>query len=657
MTPEVNLLYQQACSAEYKADYTTAVQKLTEALKLAGNDVMLYTKLAGVYSEMGEYDNALAAYAKVAELKPSDGYIYISVGSIYENQGKYKEALDAYNKVAQMCPEYLYNYLNIANVEYQLRDYKGAIENYNKFLATYSQHSEARENLANSYMNDGNFASAVNEYENLYVKNPAGFKDYGNFGLALYRVKNYEKASKFLEKAVEVDPDNITSRISLALSYQELEKDDLALAQYDVIFRQQPGLNSLRLDYGNLLADMGKDEAAIANYKIYIQNYPQDARAYQNIGVVYKRMNKIDDVIANYEKALELQKDKRNIDLVEDLAECYHLKKDYPNALKYYDEVLLVKKDDYNLKYNKALVLHAMDNYNAAIGIYNDLLKQKPDDTAVKGNLTAALIALGDSYLNDKNYSLATSAFEQAAALGTKDPYAYYGLAKAYRACDLNDKASAAYEKAIALAPENKAYSNEYAEFISATNKPVDYTSATQEDNSEIKEIKLTVEPDQSANGDPTLENKSLIAKGDENYKSQKYDESIKNYQEALKLNPSDEITLLKLGNIYKIKNDNKNALNFYKKAIVVNPNYTDGWFNLGLVYANEENNSKAKECFHRVITLDPGYGYAYYALALAYDQDGDKKEALANYRIFLTRNKDEAVAKTVKERIKALEQ
>ena len=297
-----------------------------------------------------------------------------------------------------------------------------------------------------------------------------------------------------------------------------------------------------------------------------------------------------------------------------------------------------------------------MDRYNDAIAIYNDLLKQKSDDTAVKNNLMAALVALGDVYLNDKNFSLATSAFEQAVSLGTKDSYAYYGLAKAYRACELDDKAADAYEKAIALAPDNTEYSNEYAEFISTANKPADITSAPQPDNSEIKEIKLTVEPEQQENPDKNLTNKSLIAKGDENYKSQKYDDAITNYQEALKLNPSDEITLLKLGNIYKIKNDNKNALDFYKKAIVVNPNYADGWFNLGLVYANEENTSKAKECFHRVITLDPAYGYAYYALALAYDQDGDEKEALDNYRIFLTRNKDEAVAKTVRERIKALE-
>lgn len=650
MSPEANYLYQQACSAEYKEDYTTAIQKLTEALNVAPNDVMIYTKLAGIYSEMGEYEKALSAYAKVAELKPADGYIYVSVGSIYENQGKYKEALEAYTKVMELCPEYIYNYLNVANVNYQLGDYKSAIENYNKFLNTYSQHREARENLASSYLNDKDYENASKEYDTLYSKNPTAFKDYANYGLALFETKNYDKAVEFLEKAVDIDPENSSAHINLALTYQELGKNDLALGQYDVVFRQEPQLASLRFDYGNLLAEMKKDEAAIANYKLYIEKYPDDARAYQNLGIVYKRLGKIDETITNYSKALELQKDKRDLSLVEDLAECYHLKKDYPNAVKYYDEVLASTPDNYNAKFNKALAVHALGNYSMAITLYNELLQVK-DNENVRNNLTSAYIQEGDKQLKVKNYTLSTEMFEKAIEFNTKDSYAYFGLAQSYRACGLNEKATEYFEKAISMAPDKSLYSTEFAQFIAETSKTEDVKS-----EGGIQDVTLSMDSYKAGEEADNAQYKELISKGDENYNSKNYDLSIKNYQEALKINPSDEVTLLKIGNVYKLKNDNRGAIGFYKKAIVVNPNYADGWFNLGLVYANDKNNNKAKECFHRVITLNPNYGYAYYALAMAYEQDGNKTDALNNYKIFLTHNKDEATAKSVQEKIKELE-
>ena len=364
-------------------------------------------------------------------------------------------------------------------------------------------------------------------------------------------------------------------------------------------------------------------------------------------------MNKLDDTIANYEKALALQTDKKDIELVEDLAECYHLKKDYPNALKYYDEVLLVKKDDYDIRYNKALVLHAMKEYNGAAAIYTQLLTEK-DNSNIQTNLTAALVSLGDEYLQAHNYSLATETFERAIERGTKDSYAYYGLAKSYRACGIDDKAAEYYEKAISMEPEKVEYSNEFAEFISSTQKTADVKTDTQP--AEIKEVTLSMDDADKVEADDAQHNKDLIAIGDENYKKKNYDVSIRNYQDALKLNPSDEVTLLKLGNIYKIKNDNKNAISFYKKSIVVNPNYADGWFNLGLGYASDNSNGKAKECFHHVITLNPNYSYAYYALGVAYEQDGNKKEALNNYKIFLTQTKDEDLAQIVQQKITNLE-
>lgn len=272
----------------------------------------------------------------------------------------------------------------------------------------------------------------------------------------------------------------------------------------------------------------------------------------------------------------------------------------------------------------------------------------------MEANLTKALVSQGHVYLNNKDYSKAIDTFEKCISRDRENDYAYYGLAKAYQGMDLNEQAGEMYEKAIALNPDKALYSNEYGEFISTLySQQVNVSNVTVED---IPEISLSYD---DGNQTPQLDmtkNQDLIAIGDENYRTKHFDKAIQNYQEALKINPNDEITLLKLGNIYKDKNDNKSAMDFYKKAIIVNPEYQDGWFNLGLVYVTENNFDEAKKSFNRVIELNPEYAYAYYALAYAAEVENNKTDAVKNYKLFLQYNKDAGMVSQVQNKIRSLE-
>ena len=153
-------------------------------------------------------------------------------------------------------------------------------------------------------------------------------------------------------------------------------------------------------------------------------------------------------------------------------------------------------------------------------------------------------------------------------------------------------------------------------------------------------------------------QNEDLIEEGDKNFKNNKFEAAIKNYQDALQLVPNDAVTLLKIGNIYQMQEDNTKAVNFYQKAIIVNPDYTDGWFNLGLAYANENNLIESQKSFERVIALDSDYnfGYAYYALGRAFESQGKNEEAVKNYKLFIKHNNDKDLKNTVEEMIKKLQ-
>lgn len=323
---------------------------------------------------------------------------------------------------------------------------------------------------------------------------------------------------------------------------------------------------------------MGKNTEALAEYNDYITHFPDDPRVYKNLGLVYKRQKNYNMTIVNYEKALKLSPD--DTDLKKDLASCYHLQEDYETALKYYDEILDVSPDDYDVKLNKAIALHALKKYEPAIAMYNDLLTVKNSDV-VQNNLTEAYVAQGHEDLSLHNYSKATDEFLKAVSRGTKDSMAYYGLAKAYRACNVNDKAAEYYEKAISMEPEKTLYSTELAEFIAEMNSRTSSEKPAVQANPDVPASAVSIQrpadetlPEivvsdntEAVNKEADLQkNKDLIALADENYKKKNYDTSILNYKEALKLNPSDEVTLLKIGNVYKLKNDETNAIDFYKK-------------------------------------------------------------------------------------------
>ena len=678
MSPEASTLYQEACSAEHQQDLKGAISKLEQAIAVSGGDAMLYTKLAGIYSEIDEFDKALENYNKVIKINPDDAFIYISIGSIYESQAKYKEALEAYNKALDLFPEYKYNYFNLGNVNYQLKNYKEAIKDYNLFLETYSGHIEARENLAASYLAIKDYENSEAQYKIIYDKNPDNFKHFYEYGISLLNTNDSEKAAQFLEKAIELDAENYSAHLGLAQAYQDLGKNDMSYEQYQLVLKNVPNLNTVRLDYANLLADMDKNTEAVEQYNMYIKAYPNDVKGYINIANVYKKLQNYDKAIENY--LIAIPKDEKNINLKKDIANCYHNKKDYKTALKYYDEVLAENPKDFNIRFNKALALHALNQYEDAIVLYKELLSEKSEKT-IKNNLNDALVSRGHELVKAGDTKDAIAYFKEAIKGGYSEGYVYFGLAKAYRHDGDNTKAAENYEKAIAIDPEKTAYSAEYSEFISALySTNVDVTPA--DNSSDLPSINLTVNtPDVSKEKETPKEkekekpvqttaeksavpdvavkkSEEFIAQGDKNYKENNYDAAVKNYQDALQLVPNDAVTLLKIGNIYKIKEDNTKAINFYQKSIIVNPEYADGWFNLGLAYANENNLIESQKSFEKVIELDPDYnsGYAYYALGMAFEHQGKKAEAVKNYKTFIKHNNDKGLKDTVEEMIKKLQ-
>ena len=540
----------------------------------------------------------------------------------------------------------------MANIEYFRKNYKNATENYNAFLSAYPDHMEASENLANVYLLSNQPDKACEIYANIYKKYPSAFTEFEKYGNALFDTKQYQAAANMLEKALNGNEDSESLNARLALCYQNLDDSDKALRFFKQTFLINPKLTNLRFDYANLLGNLGRNDEAIEQYKQYLAAFTEDANAYRNLGLVYKKIGNNDLALFNFEKSYS--KDSSNNDTKKELAFCYHTKKDYANALKFYNFALKTDPENPELLANKALTLHAMGNYIPAIEIYKELLEKQPNER-IEQNLTAASIAYAYNLYDKEDYGQAILYFEDAIELNEREASAHYGYAKANAKMGCVDIALASYEKAAMLAPGNIEYATELNDY---RNQHKDSIKPTSTSDIKVEEPILSMMT-------PVLDEEKvelntfdqLVQKGDNAYKSQKYDEALDLYTKAVVFNPSDKITMLKIANIYKLKGNNAKAISFYDKIIIIDKDSSDAYFNKGLVYANQKNYDEAIKCFEKVIEITPDYPYAYYSLGMAYELKDMPKKAIEYYLLYSGIESDEKMLELVKNRIKQLEE
>lgn len=153
----VESLFRWAISQLTMRQYTSSLSLLSEAIRLAPNDPMLYINRAVARAEMIEfissvglserinldsemgggtrpkrtynYDEAIADLNKAAELAPEMAYIYYNRGNLYALAGDMPAAYDDYTRALERAPYLAEAYFNRGLVQLMMKDTrKGAMD-------------------------------------------------------------------------------------------------------------------------------------------------------------------------------------------------------------------------------------------------------------------------------------------------------------------------------------------------------------------------------------------------------------------------------------------------------------------------------------------------------------------------------------------------
>lgn len=128
---------------------------------------------------------------------------------------------------------------------------------------------------------------------------------------------------------------------------------------------------------------------------------------------------------------------------------------------------------------------------------------------------------------------------------------------------------------------------------------------------------------------------------------------ALQYYDNALRLDTTDNEVRVFKGMFYKQRGDTKKAFEIYRDIVVRDPDYSDAYFDMGMIYLELDSLSKAYDHFNLALRTDPLFVKAYYYRGVTAEAQGNTAAALKDYEQANKMSPNYPEAKAAVERLK----
>ncbi len=204
--------------------------------------------------------NAIVSAQKAIEFNNTNYENWVALGRVYESvmplglDQAYENAKNAYEEASKRSSANPQIYFILARLEATKQDFVKAKEYIAQALSKKSNYSEAIFLKSKIEVSQGDIKSAIASVENISVISPNDVGVFFELGLLKYNYKDYVGAVKSFERAISLLPEYSNAKYFLGLSYEKINKRQLAVKQMEEILALNPGNPEVMLILENLNA-------------------------------------------------------------------------------------------------------------------------------------------------------------------------------------------------------------------------------------------------------------------------------------------------------------------------------------------------------------------------------------------------------------------
>lgn len=265
---------QQMLQALEEQDLTKAEHYFAKALENDSSDLLyeLETYLEGI----GFYPQAKEIYLKIVEDFPE---VHLNLAAIASEDGQIEEAF-TYLEEIQADSDWYVSSLALKADLYQLEGLTDVAREKLLEALTYSEDSLLILGLAELDSELENYQAAIQAYaqlDNRSIYEQTGISTYQRIGFAYAQLGKFETATEFLEKALELEYDDLTAfeLASLYFDQEEYQKATLYFKQLDTI---SPDFEGYEYGYSQALHKEHQVQEALRIAKQGLEKNPFETR-------------------------------------------------------------------------------------------------------------------------------------------------------------------------------------------------------------------------------------------------------------------------------------------------------------------------------------------------------------------------------------------
>ncbi|XP_015929226.1 stress-induced-phosphoprotein 1 [Parasteatoda tepidariorum] len=485
----------------------------------------------------GNLDEAIRCYTDAIKADPTNHVLYSNRSAAYCKAGNYKEALEDAEHTVQMKDDWAKGYSRKGAALAYLKRYEDALQAYMDGLKFDPNNQQLKDGIKDvkTQMNqgagfDGGFPNPFKGLEAVEkLKNDPRTKDFFNDPSYLKLLMELQQNPALMMSKMK-DPRIMTTlgvllNIDLSSAGVGME-DDVEMTPPPKPDTPKPKEEPMEVeltpekkkaieekDKGNELYKEKKFEEALAQYDKAIELDSTEMTFLTNKAAVYFEMKEFETCIKECEKAIEIGKEnradfKKFAKAYSRMAAAYFKLKDYNNAKHYYQksltehrtrdtlnklqEVEKIIKEEEKKKYidpERALEAKNSGNecfqkgdYPGAMKHYTEAILRNPDDAKLYSNRAAC-------YQKLVEFPLAVKDCDTCIKLDPTFVKAYIRKAMALMALKEHSKASAAYQKALEIDPNNQEALDGYRKCMAANSSNPEEVRKQAMSDPEVQQI------------------------------------------------------------------------------------------------------------------------------------------------------------------------